>query len=243
MNYQQGPSTATSPLDRRPPLSRERIVREAIEMIDRDGLGTVTMRALGARMDVVPMALYRHVNGREDLLEGVVDTLVDEVQVEPGGPLGADDGWQALLQWLAHSVRRIAIDHPAIFPLIATRHPAAPWLRPPLRSLRVVEEFLHGLTDRGFTDEQAVWTYRVFTSFLLGHLMLEAAVQGASTAPLEEPLDQGEAQVPPPSDTVEVSDFPTIARTAVLMAQGHTDDEFEEALEAVLDRLDAELSR
>ena len=105
-----------------------RIVREAIAMIDRDGLDAVTMRSPGNRMGVVPMALYRHVYGREDLLEGIVESLVDEVEVGPEGGLDAEDGWQALLQWLAHSVRQIAVEHPAIFPLIATRHPTAPWL-------------------------------------------------------------------------------------------------------------------
>lgn len=224
-------------------LSRERVLREAIEMIDRDGLEAVTMRSLGARIGVAPMALYRHVNGREDLLEGVVETLVDEVQVDPEGRLGGSDGWQALLQWLAHSVRQVAVEHPAIFPLIATRHPAAPWLRPPLRSLRVVEEFLEGLTERGFTDKQAVRTYRTFTSFLIGHLLLEAAARGASTAPVDVPLDEGNADIPSPSQSVDVSDYPAIARTAEMLAEDHTEDEFEEALEALLDRLDHELSQ
>ena len=45
--------------------------------------------------------------------------------------LTATEGWQAYLQWLAHGVRSLARDHPKVFPLIATRHPAAPWLRPP----------------------------------------------------------------------------------------------------------------
>ena len=242
MSTENGSRTA-EPLPPREALSRERILRQAIDMIDRDGLEAVTMRSLGTAMGVVPMAIYRHVNGREDLLEGVVQTLVDEVQVDPDGKLGPDEGWQAILQWLAHSVRQIAVDHPSIFPLIATRHPAAPWLRPPLRSLRVVEDFLTGLTDRGFSDQQAVRTYRVFTSFLLGHLMLEAAVKGASTAPDEEPLNEGDAEVPPPSETVEVFDYPTIARSATMLAEDHTEEEFEEALEALLDRLDRELSQ
>jgi TetR/AcrR family tetracycline transcriptional repressor len=61
---------------------------------------------------------------------------VDDEQLQP------TNGWQAYLQWLAHGVRALAREHPNVFPLIAARHPAAPWLRPPLRSLRVVEDFL-----------------------------------------------------------------------------------------------------
>ena len=90
--------------------------------------------------EAIAMALYRHVNGREDLLEGVVDRLVSTLQIDPGHSMEPLDGWQAFLQWMAHNVRRLALEHPNAFPLVATRHPAAPWLRPPLRSLRVVEE-------------------------------------------------------------------------------------------------------
>src|SRR6478672_14213 len=113
------------------------------------------MRRLGAALDVEAMSLYRYVNGREDLLEAVVDALVDSIQVPTVGQLQPADGWQAFLQVLAHDVRRLALEHPGAFPLIATRHPAAPWLRPPLRSLRVVDAFLDGLRSRGFTDEHA----------------------------------------------------------------------------------------
>ncbi len=227
----------------RQPLSRELILTEAIAFIDTEGLNSLTMRSLGSRLGVEAMALYRYVNGREDLLEGIVDNLIDQIEVNPHEHLEPVDGWQGFLQWLAHAVREVAIAHPAIFPLIATRHPAAPWLRPPLRSLRIVEEFLNGLTQRGFTDEQAVQTYRVFTSFLLGHILLEVATFGASTAPVDEPLNEGNADISPPSQDVEVSDYPTILRTASMLAEDHTQAEFEQALEALLDRLDKVLSQ
>ncbi|MGG5260318.1 TetR/AcrR family transcriptional regulator [Phycicoccus avicenniae] len=224
-------------------LGREEIIEEAISMIDDHGLGALTMRSLGGRLGVEAMALYRYVNGREDLLEGVVDTLVDRIAVDPGRVLEPADGWQAFLQWMAHSVRAVATAHPAVFPLVATRHPAAPWLRPPLRSLRVVDQFLEGLTRRGFTDAQAVETYRIFTSFLLGHLLLEVSTLGATTSPVEEPLDEGGADIRPPGDGPSVEDYPSIMRTAALLSEDHTDEEFERALEALLDRLDLLLSQ
>ncbi|MFP3821900.1 hypothetical protein SB658_24695, partial [Bacillus sp. SIMBA_008] len=75
-------------------------------------------------------------------------------------------------------------------------HPAAPWLRPPLRSVEVVEMFLRTLIEQGFSDRQAVDTYRSFSSFLLGQLLLESAVRGAEISPLEETLDEGGADIP-----------------------------------------------
>jgi AcrR family transcriptional regulator len=198
------------------------------------------MRRLGALLDVEAMSLYRYVNGREDLLEAVVDALVDTIHIPPVGQLHPVDGWQAFLQWLAHDVRRLALEHPAAFPLIATRHPAAPWLRPPLRSLRVVEGFLDGLKARGFSDDQAVAAYRSFTSFLIGHLLLESAMQDGGLSPAEEPLDEGDADLPNRDEQLDVTDFPTVARLQAQLTEDHTDAEFEEALEHLLVRLELE---
>lgn len=224
-------------------LSRELIVERAIDLIDDEGLNALSMRRLGHALGVEAMSLYRYVNGREDLLEAVVSHLVERLRLDPEHELEPADGWQAFLQWLARAVRQLALDHPLIFPLIATRHPAAPWLRPPLRSLRVVEEFLSALTRRGFTEEQAVDAYRSFTSFLLGHLLLEAASLGAQTSPAEEPLDEGDAQLPNRDEDLDLGDYPLVARLRPLLSEDHTDAEFERALEALLDRMDLAVSQ
>jgi TetR/AcrR family transcriptional regulator, tetracycline repressor protein len=227
----------------RPRLSRRVILDTAVELMDQEGAQGLTMRRLGEALGVEAMSLYHHVNGREDLLEGVVDQLVDQIRVSPGGHEEPDVGWQAVLQLLAHEVRELALTHPKIFPLIATRHPAAPWLRPPLRSLRVVEEFLAALTARGFSDAQAAGAYRSFTSFLLGHLLLEAATSGAETSPVEEPLDEGDADISNGAAELPVNAFPTVLRLRPLLTEDHTKVEFEEALEGLLNRLDLELSQ
>jgi TetR/AcrR family transcriptional regulator, tetracycline repressor protein len=235
----------------RAPLSRERIVATAIEMIDADGVTAVTMRRLGARLGVEAMSVYHYVNGREDLLEAIVDALIESIAIpdKPVAPAEAGElaeaaepveGWQSFLQVLAHDVRRLAHEHPAAFPLVATRHPAAPWLRPPLRSLKVVEGFLDGLTARGFSDAQAVAAYRSFTSFLLGQLLLESAQRGAEMSPADEPLDEGDADVPNRHQRVSLQDYPTVARLRAPLSEDHADDEFEEALEHLLVRLDVE---
>ncbi|GAA2156389.1 TetR family transcriptional regulator [Humibacillus xanthopallidus] len=224
-------------------LSRDRIIDEAIALVDSEGVNALTMRRLGTRLGVEAMALYRYVNGREDLLEGVVDRLVSSLEIDPGARMEPADGWQAFLQWMAHNVRQLALDHPLAFPLIATRHPAAPWLRPPLRSLAVVEEFLDGLLRRGFTEAQAVRAYRTFTSFLLGHLLLESASRGAQFSGPETPLDEGSAPVPNDDAALSLEGFPTLARLALQLEKDRVEIEFEEALESLLERMDLELSQ
>ena len=169
----------------------------------------------------------------------VIDRLIAHLHPGPGaGELGPTDGWQAYMQWLAHGVRSLVVEHPKVFPLIATRHPAAPWLRPPLRSLEVVEEFLTTLMERGFSDERAVMAYRSFTSFLLGHLLLEASTLGARTAPAEEPLDEGDSDVPHADQAMELKDFPHLQRLEPMLSEDHARAEFERALEDLLDRID-----
>lgn len=237
------PKDAPPTPPQRETLSRDRIIATAIEYVDKHGLSALTMRRLGRELGVEAMSLYRYVNGREDLLEGIVDHLVAQLHLHPAsGEQGPADGWQAYLQWLAHSVRRLARNHPNVFPLVATRHPAAPWLRPPLRSVRVVEDFLTTLLDRGFDDRRAVAAYRAFSSFLLGHLLLEASLLGAQTGPAEEPLDEGDSDVPNSDRQLDLDQFPHIRRLRTALSEDHAGAEFEQALEDILDRLDREIT-
>ncbi len=235
------PELDGSPAPDRQALSREVIIAAAIEHVDTEGLESLTMRGLGKRLGVEAMSLYRYVDGREDLLEGVVDTLVDQLEADPGDHLRPEDGWQPYITWLAHEVRRVALAHPAAFPLVAMRHPSAPWLRPPLRSLRLVEQFLASLQQRGFSDQQAARAYRSFTTFLLGHLLLETASHRA-TGSLEDLGGVG-GTASRHDPNASAAGYPTLQRLRPLLSQDHTAEEFERALEGLLDRMDRWVSQ
>lgn len=222
-------------------LSRELIVATAIDVIDQRGATNLSMRNLGQQLDVEAMSLYRYVRGREDLLEAIVARLLHDVETSLED--GITEHWQGYLQTLAHRMRDIAIQHPSAFPLVATRHPATPWLRPPLRSLELVESFINTLTGYGFTDPQIAETYRAFSSFLLGQLLLESAVRGADTSPSEEPLDEGDATIPNEDEKVDLSNKPNVARMRPLLSEDRGLEEFETSLETLLDRLDLMLSQ
>ena len=224
-------------------LSRERIVVAAIEYADQHGLTALTMRRLGELLGVEAMSLYSHVNGREDLLEAMVEHVVERVRVPDDSELAPANGWQAFLQHISHEVRSVAVDHPNLFPVVATRPPSAPWLRPPLRSLEMVEGFLQGLTRRGLGGDEAVHVYKVFTSFLLGHLLLEVAVRGAETGLPGEPIDEGSASVPNTPHDQPLQQWPTVASLKARLEGHDPAREFEQALEALLDRLDRELTQ
>jgi len=218
------------PLAVRAPLTRERIVDAAVDFIDEHGLSGLTMRRLGNELGVEAMALYRYVPGKEELLDLIVETLIEGMQRDDDVLDSSRDGWQDFLIRLAHGVRRVALEHPKAFPLVASRPPEAPWLRPPLRSLDWVETFLAGLVDEGFSDTAAAAAYRAYTSFLLGHLLLEVSAHGADLGPLDV-LDDGS------SDDKSVLTHPTVRRLRAELSQDHAAPEFEDALEELLGRM------
>ena len=156
-------------------LSLDRIVTATLELVDERGIGAASMRAVSSRLGVRSMSLYRYVQDRDDLFDAVVERIVNELADDPEVQLRPVNGWRPYLTGMAHGVRRYARAHPHAFPLVATRPPAAPWVNPPLRSLRWVEAMLNGLAAEGFTDEQVLFTYRTFNSFLLGSLLLETS--------------------------------------------------------------------
>ena len=218
------------PPSSRTPLDRDRIVRAAVDYIDEYGLPGLSMRRLGSVLGVEAMSLYRYVPGRENLLDAVVQKILDGLRADKDVLDSPENGWQDFLQRLAHGVRRVALTHPKVFPLVASRPLEAPWLRPPLRDLRWVEAFLDGLIGEGFSDAAAVGAYRAFTSFLLGHLLLEVATHGADVGPLDV-ADDGESANGRPLT------YPTVRRLGGALSEDHSAIEFEEALENLLNRI------
>ena len=238
-----GSASATA----REPLDRSRSVSEAIAFVDDQGLAQLTMRRLGERLGVEAMSLYRYVSGREDLLDAMVEHTLSGLDNDPHLRLLPTDAWQAYLQRLAHGVRAMALAHPKVFPLVASRHPDAPWLRPPLRSLDLVEAFLEALISRGFSDDAAVAAYRAFSSFLLGHLLLEVSVRGADTAPPEQPLAEAGARAaeqdgPDREADERLAEYANLRRLERRLSRDDSGEEFETSLESLLHRLELTLS-
>lgn len=214
----------------RKPLDQLTILAAAVEFIDDHGRESLTMRRLGGRLGVEAMALYRYIPGREQLLDGVVEVVMNELyQNTMVGEFAGN--WGEYLQKMAHGVRDLALEHPKIFPLVATRPPAAPWLRPPLRSLRWVEQFLEGLSKRGFADKASVVVYRAFSTFLLGHLLLETSTQGGDLG-----LDEGGDDIAF-IESNDLSDYPRLTELSGELSKDGYLDEFEDALEDLINRL------
>ncbi|GAA1743183.1 TetR/AcrR family transcriptional regulator [Aeromicrobium alkaliterrae] len=249
-------------------LTPELVARTALELIDDEGVGAASMRAIAARLGVEAMSLYKHVSTRDELLDLVVELVVAELDEDPQVRRDAADGWRDYLSRLARGVRRYALAHPHAFPLVTTRPAEAPWINPPLRSLAWIESMLATLHDAGFSDEQVLFTYRSFNSFLLGYLLMESGARtlrdpqdgDGSMGTSSEPIPGGltptrtdaeqeavaEAETPQeqldPQGDIEVADFPTIHRLAERLAEDRFDEEFERGLERLLDAVAAQLA-
>ena len=212
--------------------------------VDEHGLTALTMRRLGKELGVEAMSLYRYVNGREDLLEGMVDRMVAELHLRLGRRLLAADRRLAGLPAVAGPRRPVARPRPPEG-LPADRDPA------PRRAVAAAAAAqpagrrglpLHARSRAGFSDARAVEAYRAFSSFLLGHLLLEASLLGAQTGPAEEPLDEGDSDVPNADQELDLEEFPHIQRLEGQLSEDHAGPEFERALEDLLDRLDREIT-
>ncbi len=146
----------------RQPLSRQRVLETALQLIDEGGLDGLSMRKLGAALGVEAMSLYNHVSSKDDLLIGVADLLLELVEVPP-----ADGDWRTAVRVLCGEVRRVGLAHPQAFPLVVSerRTSVAAWA-PVLAGFDLVHR-------AGLTDEQAVGAVNVVSSFLVGFVLFE----------------------------------------------------------------------
>jgi TetR/AcrR family tetracycline transcriptional repressor len=144
--------------DRRPQLTRERVVAEALAVIAQDGAQALTMRRLAARLGVVPGALYHHLRNKEQLQ----DLLLDGVLAEVDGHLDPSLGWPKQLKLLAHRLRQVLEDHPGVAGLLKTRDPLGP------HSLALAEAFLAPLQAAGFADREAGLAFFLLVDYTIG---------------------------------------------------------------------------
>ena len=156
----QGGNAATAQsLDdsRRAPLSRDRVLHAAVTLADENGIDALTMRNLAKQLGVVPMALYKHVANREELLDGMVDVVVGEI--DP--PVRGTD-WKSAVRRRILSARRSLLRHPWASGVIESRTRASPVMLDYIDSM--IGMFLAG----GFSPDLAHHTLHTMGSRLYG---------------------------------------------------------------------------
>jgi AcrR family transcriptional regulator len=145
----------------RVPLTRERVLDTAVALADEGGIESLSMRKLAQALDVVPMALYRHVANKDELLDGLVDVVIGEID-----PPRRDTDWKTAMRERILSARRALLRHPWASTVMESRATPTPvvlgymdsmigLLRTGGFSLDLTHHALHAMGSRmfGFTQE------------------------------------------------------------------------------------------
>lgn len=144
-------------------IDRTAILRAALKVADEHGLDAVTMQNVAKRLGVTAMALYRHVDDKADLLDGMVEVLL------AGIPAPGQGAWNDQLTAMARGIRAVASAHPAAFPLLLTR-PAAT-----SAALETRESVYRALREAGLGQDAVERTERLLSTAILGFVTSEAA--------------------------------------------------------------------
>jgi AcrR family transcriptional regulator len=208
--------------DRRTQLTRDRVVAAGIELADRDGIESISMRKLAQELGVEAMSLYTHVRNKDDLLDGMVDAVIGKIPTSTGGA-----HWRTSLRQMALAARGIMLTHPWAPRPIESRTTPGP------AAMRYINTVLGVLREGGFTVAQTHHALHILGSRLLGFAQ-ELFDDSADIDPETAAALAGELG----------ATLPYIVEMALAVTHqgtlGSCDDdaEFEFALDFILDGLD-----
>ena len=211
-------------------LSRELVLAKALEVVDADGLDALTMRRLGQELGRDPMSLYRYAENRAALLDGVTELVLNELTIHPQDP-----DWKAQLRQIAHDLRRLALQHPNVVPLLVTRPLSTPLGLRPLGTLRPLEQILSLLIGAGFSPADALHVYRAYYGFLSGHILNELQEFVVDPEENEALLRLGLHRLP-------AKEFPRLRALAPALAEYDGSAELDQGVTILLSGLEAQLS-
>jgi AcrR family transcriptional regulator len=206
----------------RAPLNRERVMRAALVLADRSGIDAVTMRKLGQELGVEAMSLYNHVANKDDIIDGIVDLVFNEIAL-PGD--GAP--WKPAMRKRAVSAHQALLRHPWAPSLMQSRS------KPGAATLQHHDSVLRSLRTAGFTLVMAAHAVSVIDGYLYGFALQQ----------INLPL-QSQEQVAEVGDNILrqlAGEYPHLAEMIIdhAMKPGYNyGDEFEFGLDLILDGLE-----
>jgi AcrR family transcriptional regulator len=216
-------SNAIPTAETRSRLSRERVLQAAMAHADAGGLEALSMRKLAEELLVAPMALYRHVANRDDLVDGMVDLVFGEIGLPPGG---AD--WRVAMHRRAISVRDVLARHRWAIGLMESRANPGP------ANLRHHDAVIGSLRAAGFDMAMAAHAYSLLDSYIYGFALTK----------MNLPFETGDEVAEVAQNMLQpfpVNDYPNLVAfiTEHAMKPGYDyGDEFEYGLDVILDGLE-----
>jgi AcrR family transcriptional regulator len=207
---------------RRTRLSRPLVLQAAVALADQHGLEGASMRRLAQELGVVPMALYKHVANRDELLDGMVEIVFAEIESP-----SIDDDWRSAMRCRAISAREALKRHNWAIGLMETRSPGP-------ANLRNHNAVMGCLREAGFAFEAAIHAYSVQDAYIYGFAQQE------QTLGFQEPGDAGEAAQRRAQAIGALEDYPYLAEIAAKLPESGYDNavEFAWGLDLILDGLE-----
>ncbi|MFB0628220.1 TetR/AcrR family transcriptional regulator [Streptomyces sp. AB3(2024)] len=216
---------ATHRTAQRTPLNRERVLRAAVALADGTGIDALSMRRLAQALDVVPMALYKHVANKEELLDGMTDAVVGEID-----PPGAGPDWRHVVRARILSARRVLLRHPWAARVIESRTGPTPAV------LEYLDSTAGIFREGGLSADLTHHVMHAMGSRLLGFSQELFATPGPA-----DPADPAAPSGPPDPGLAErypyIAELAAASHDADSAVGGGCDDqfEFEFALDLLLD--------
>lgn len=207
-------------------LRRDRILQTAVALADQVGLESLSMRRLAGELDVVPMALYNHVANKEDMLDGMVDVVFQEISLPQPG---AD--WKTAMRQGAMSARQVLSRHRWAIGMTESR------TKPGAANLRHRDSVIGCLRQGGFPIELAIHASSALDSYIYGFALQERSLPFDSTEELGEQAETILSRFPS-------GEYPYLAETIVEVVNKsgwEYADEFEFGLDLILDGLERRL--
>jgi AcrR family transcriptional regulator len=207
-------------------LSRERVLKVAIAHADAGGLDALSMRKLAEELDVAPMALYRHMANKEDLIDGMVDVVFSEVGLPSVGP-----DWRTAMRRRAMSLRDVLARHRWAIGLMESRRNPGP------ANLRHHDAVIGSLRASGFDMALVAHAYSVLDSYIYGFAQTKMNLPFETS---EQVAEVAQSMLQP----YPVNEYPNLVEFLAehVMKPGYDyGDEFEYGLELILDGLERAL--
>lgn len=180
------------------PLSKERVLRQALALADKEGIDALSMRRLGRELDAGAMSLYHHVSNKEELLDGMVDLVFAEIHL----PDSRGD-WQAAMRAEAVSAREVLARHPWAIALMESRTTPGP------ANLRHREAVMASLRTAGFSVQMATHANWLLNSYVYGHALQEANLPFADAGELADMTQEVYLPQLPPEEYPYLNDAAT----------------------------------
>ena len=198
------------------------MLNAALALADEDGLEGFSMRRLAQVLGVVPMALYKHVASKDELLDGMVDIVFGEIESP-----SIDDDWRSAMRRRAVSAREALKRHGWAIGLMETRNPGP-------ANLRNHNAVMGCLREAGFSFQTAIHAYSVQDAYIYGFALQE------KTLGFQTPGDAGEAAQRRARANGALGDYPYLAEIARELPGSGSDNavEFAWGLDLILDGLD-----